>query len=272
MHNIQPKVSIIMGIYNCANTLKESIDSLINQTYTNWELIMCDDGSTDDTFFIAKKYADQFENINVIQNEKNYGLAYSLNECIKHASGEYIARQDADDLSRPNRLYKEVSILDRFPQYDIVSTAMAFFDETGYWGEIKSVEKPQPNDFIVQSPFCHAPSMIRRQALLDVKGYRTNRKTYRVEDYDLWFRMYANGSRGYNIQEVLYDVRDDRSAINRRKYIHRVKEAYVRFSGYKLLELPLASYIYALRALVVGLIPSVLYKEFRRRKYNIKRV
>ncbi|MCE7792508.1 glycosyltransferase [Salipaludibacillus sp. CUR1] len=265
-HN--PKVSIIMGAYNCAPTLTECIESLLNQTYTNWELILCDDGSTDQTYDIAEKYADAYKQIILIQNKKNEGLAYTLNRCLKYAKGDYIARQDGDDRSRPERLEKETAVLKNHPEFDIVSTGMAFFDERGYWGEMTSAERPQPGDFITQSPFCHAPCMIRRQALLDVKGYSTDRKTYRAEDYDLWFRMYANGSRGYNIPEPLYDVRDDRGAIARRKYIYRLNEAYVRFTGYKRLKLPFKSYPYVLRTLIIGILPGWAYRKLRRKRYR----
>ena len=110
--------------------------------------------------------------------------------------------------------------------------------------------------------------MVRRKSLLDVNGYDTSKKTYRAEDYNLWFRMYANGSRGYNIQEALYEVRDDRNAIKSRKYSYRVNESYVRFHGYKLLKLPRKAYIYVFKALIVGLVPGKIYNKIRRRKYN----
>lgn len=84
-----PRVSIIMGIYNCESTLARSIDSIINQTYTDWELIMCDDCSTDNTLEVAKEYEDKYKNIKVIRNEKNMRLAYSLNQCLKIAQGGY---------------------------------------------------------------------------------------------------------------------------------------------------------------------------------------
>ena len=269
MHNMNPKISIIMGIYNCAATLQESIDSLLKQSFTSWELIMCEDGSTDDTYRIAKEYVSKYDNIFLIQNEKNLGLAHSLNKCLKISKGEYVARQDGDDLSKTDRLERQVQVLDNHPEYDIVSSGMIFFDENGYWGEINAIEVPEANDFMKQSPFCHAPSMMRKKALLDVEGYSTNKKTYRAEDYDLWFRMYANGSRGYNIQASLYEVRDDRNAIRRRKYRYRLNEAYVRFHGYRQLKFKKSSYLFVFRAIIVGLVPSAVYKKIRKRKYSL---
>ena len=121
-------ISIIMGIYNCENFLRESIDSILNQTYTNWELIMCDDGSSDNTYMIAKEYEKNFpDKILVIKNEKNMGLNYTLNNCLSKAKGKYIARQDGDDISERNRFEKEIEFLESHPQYSIVSCNMFYF-------------------------------------------------------------------------------------------------------------------------------------------------
>lgn len=267
MNEKKPKISVIMGIYNCASTLSESIDSILRQTYTNWELIMCDDGSEDHTYKIAKQYSDQYKNIKLIRNQDNRGLAYTLNQCLQYVDGEYIARQDGDDRSKPERFEKQVEILDKYPEYSFVSSGMTMFDENGDWGEVTPIEKPGKFDFIKGSPFCHAPSMMRKEALIRIGGYIDTNKTLRVEDYDLWFRMYSKGFRGYNIREALYEVRDDRDAISRRKFKYRINEAYVRFNGYRMLKLPLKSYMYALKPILVGLLPIMLYKYYRKILY-----
>ncbi|MFQ9065328.1 MAG: glycosyltransferase family 2 protein [Eubacterium sp.] len=114
MSNSQPLVSVIMGIYNCADTLAESLDSLLVQTYQNFEIIMCNDGSTDNTFEIAKQYNDKYsDRIVLIENAKNMGLNYTLNHCLEYCKGEYIARMDGDDISLPLRFEKEVSFFGR---------------------------------------------------------------------------------------------------------------------------------------------------------------
>lgn len=135
---MQKKVSIIMGIYNCADTLEKAIESILQQTYDDWELIMCDDGSMDSTYEIATRFSRQYENIITFQNEKNMGLNYTLNECLKKAKGEYIARMDGDDISLPTRLEKEVTFLEQHKEYAIVSTNMVYFDENGDWGKSNS--------------------------------------------------------------------------------------------------------------------------------------
>ena len=139
-----PKVSIIMGIYNCADTLEEAVDSILEQSFTDWELIMCDDGSTDRTLELARQYIVKYpDKFIILQNEKNQGLNYTLNHCLKYAQGEYVARMDGDDLSLPERFEKEVAFLDNHPEYAIVSTPMIFFDEKGDWGCSKAIEVPQ---------------------------------------------------------------------------------------------------------------------------------
>ena len=122
-----PKISIIMGIYNCAETLPEAIDSVLTQTFSDWQLILCDDGSKDNTYGIAKEYQGRFpEKILLLQNEQNMGLNHTLNRCLQVASGEYVARMDGDDISLPTRLEKEAAFLDAHPEYAIVSTPMIF--------------------------------------------------------------------------------------------------------------------------------------------------
>lgn len=261
------KISVIMGIYNCKGTLSESVQCIFEQTYSNWELIMCDDGSQDGTFSIAERLAKLYpEKIKLLKNDKNYGLNYTLNRCLSVASGEYIARMDGDDRCFPERFAQEIAILESEPEIAIVSTDMDFFDESGVWGKATHPEYPQPKDFLHGSPFCHAPCMVRREAYQAVHGYTENEKLLRVEDYHLWLKMYKAGFRGKNIHQALYQMRDDRNAYNRRKFKYRLNEAYVKALSVKELGLPISGYIYALRPILVGLLPKGLYDKLHKRK------
>ena len=106
------KISILMGIYNCAATLPAAIDCILAQTVTDWVLILCDDGSSDHTYGIAKKYGDRYpDKIILLQNEKNMGLPYCLNRGIEIAKGTYIARMDGDDISFPKRFEKQLQYI-----------------------------------------------------------------------------------------------------------------------------------------------------------------
>ena len=219
MEAFMDRISIIMGIYNCADTLDEAIQCIINQSYKNWELILCDDGSSDNTYEVAEKYTKQFpDKIILLKNQKNEGLNATLNICLKHADGKYIARMDGDDVCSYDRLEKEIRFLEENPEFDIVSTNMLYFDEGGAFAKSKTKEFPQKEDFVFGTPFCHAPCMVKKEAYDAVGGYTVDGKLLRVEDYELWIKMYASGYNGYNMQEALYSMRDDRNAANRRKF------------------------------------------------------
>ena len=266
------KVSIIMGIFNCVETLPEAIDSLLGQTFKEWELILCDDGSTDNTYSVAEEYALKYPNkIVLIRNSTNMGLNYTLNHCLKYAKGEYIARMDGDDLSLPMRLETEVKFLNEHPEYAIVSTLMIYFDEQGEWGKGTAIEIPQIKDFVFHTPFhCHAPCMIRREAYEAVGGYTVDRRLLRFEDCNLWYKLYAAGYRGYNLQEPLYKMRDDRNAYHRRTPSARIRGVYVHWVGFHLVHMPIRYYPFLMleffKDLAIILVPEVLYTTLHKRK------
>lgn len=267
--DITKNISVIMGIYNCETTLSEAVDSILNQTYENWKLIMCDDGSTDNTYKVAEDYVNKYpDKIVLIKNDKNSGLNKTLNHCLQYADGDYIARMDGDDISLPIRFEKEITFLENKPQYDIVSSSMIYFDENGDWGQGSVVSYPQKENFISGTPFCHAPCMVRANVYKEVGGYSQNPKTLRAEDYDLWFRAYSLGHRGYNFSEPLYKMRDDENAYSRRKFKYAVNEAYVRYNGFKMLGLPVKTYLYALRPIIVGLLPKPIYMSLHHKRKN----
>lgn len=259
------RVSVLMGIYNCAKTLPEAIDSLLAQTFSDWELILCDDGSADDTVAVAESYRQQFpEKIILLKNERNMGLNYTLNRCLAQASGEFIARMDGDDLCSPDRFEKELRALQAHPDIAVVSTAMTYFDEEGTWAQGTINPYPQKEDFMRGTPFCHAPCMMRRSVMLEIGGYTDDPKFLRVEDFDLWVKLYAAGYKGMNLAEPLYHMRDDRNAASRRKFRYRINEARVICKAIRLLKLPARNYLRAVRPILVGLLPMWLYQKLHK--------
>lgn len=260
------RISVIMGIYNCANTLVEALDSLYSQTYKNFKIILCDDGSKDDTYKVAAEYTSKHDNIILIKNENNMGLNYTLNHCLKYADTEYIARMDGDDISLPTRFEKEIKFLDNHPEFAIVSTPMIYFDEQGEFMRGKGGNEPSIESLAKGTPHCHAPCMVRREAYEAVDGYTVSPKLLRVEDYHLWYKMYLKGYRGYNLEEALYAMRDDRNAIDRRKFKYRVNGCRVRYLICRDFHLSIKSYIYILRPIVVGLLPKSTYLFLHKRK------
>lgn len=264
------KISVIMGIYNCENTLGEALDCIINQTYTNWEVIMCDDHSSDNTIQIAEQYVQKYpEQFVLLKNRENHGLNYTLNKCLKVASGEYIARMDGDDLCAENRFAKEVTMLEENKDIAIVSADMYFFDEKGVWGRTNTEDCPTKESFLRATPFCHAACMVRKEAYLAVDGYSVSEKLLRVEDYHLWIKMYAKGYKGMNIQEPLYSMRDDRDAQGRRKFKYRLNEAYVKKIAIKDLGICKINYIYCLIPILKGLTPPFVYRILHRKRQKI---
>lgn len=266
---MKQKISVLMGVYNCASTLEQAVEAIQAQTYQNWELILCDDGSTDDTYQVAQALAQKDSRIMLIQNEHNCGLNITLNRCLSLATGEYIARMDGDDDCVPERFEKQLRFLESHPEFDIVSSPMILFDETGEWGRTMAKEYPQPEDVVTGSPICHAPVMMRKVCIDAVNGYTEDTRMLRVEDVNLWIKLYAAGYRCYNIQEPLYRMRNDQNALNRRKYKYRVNSVYVRLQGCKILHLGPKCYIKAVKPMIIGLVPAKLRQWIRKKQRGV---
>lgn len=260
------RISVLMGIYNCASTLVEALDSLYAQTYQDFKVILCEDGSNDDTYVVAEKYAKSHDNIILLRNNCNMGLNYTLNRCLDYADTEYVARMDGDDISLPERFEKEIRFLDSHPEYALVSCSMIHFDENGDFRITMGQGEVKKKDFIVRTPVNHAPCMIKTEALKSVGGYTVDDRLLRVEDYHLWCKLFASGYRFYMMKEPLYKMRDDVNAYKRRTLKNRINEAYARHIGYKMIHLPWYVQIFALRPILVHLIPNFVYKCFHRNK------
>lgn len=271
---MKPKVSIIMGIYNCESTLRESIESILEQTYDNLELIMCDDCSNDNTYDIAKEYADRDPNkIKLIKNRKNMTLAPTLNRCLELADGQYIARQDGDDISLKDRLEKQVDFLEKNNEYDLVASQMISFDERGIKG-IRGVKVPIPDKFIMirGTAFCHATILAKRKVYTELGGYRVTKYTTRCEDMDLWFRFFERGFKGYNLSEALYKVRDNDEAYKRRTLKNYFNVFLINYRGYNKLHIPKKYYFYLLKPLITAFIPVFIIKKYHNKSSKLTNV
>ena len=263
------RISVIMGIYNCASTLVEALDSLMAQTYQGFKVIMCDDGSSDDTYQVAEKYAADHPGYFVlIRNDRNMGLNYTLNHCLEHADTEYVARMDGDDISMPTRFEKEINFLDQHLEFAIVSTPMVYFDEQGEFGRGSGGGEATKRAFIYGTPHCHAPCMVRLEAYKAVGGYSVSPRLLRVEDYHLWLKMYALGYRGYNLDECLYAMRDDRNAMARRTWKGSINEMNVHLLACRKLKLPLKGYIYSFFPILKQMLPRFIYLYFHKKRLN----
>ena len=233
------KISVIMAVYNCAEYLPDAIESILNQTYTNWELILCDDASADNTYEVAKRYRDSNpEKIILVKNKENKKLSYGLNKCLKLANGKYVARMDGDDKCLPERFERQVAYLKAHPEYDLVGTAMQRFDDKGLGGINYSIDNPDYYTLRRHVPFHHATIMTYKYVYDKLDGYTDLPQVERVEDYDLWFRFYALGFNGNNLRDPLYLVREDRNAVKRRKRKYRINGIRTTIKGFSLLKYP----------------------------------
>lgn len=250
-------VSIIMGVYNIKNKdqFRQALESVRNQSYSSWELIVCDDGSTNDTRKQLQQFAKKDSRIRVIGYDTNQGLAHALNVCIQCAKGKYIARMDADDICLPERIQRQVDFLEKHKDIHFVGTAAELIDDTGVWGQRVMPEKPEKKTFLFRSPFIHPTVMFCSEILQAVGGYRVAKETRRAEDYDLFMRLYAFGYQGYNLSERLYQFREDGEALGRKKYRYRIDEMRVRWRGFQKLGLLPGGILYVIKPLIVGLIP-----------------
>ncbi|NDV77460.1 glycosyltransferase family 2 protein [Dysgonomonas sp. 511] len=191
-----PKVSVLMPIYNAEKYLSIAIQSIISQTFTDWELILINDGSTDKSEDIALSYADK--RIRYYKNDGNKGLIYTRNRMIGLAEGEYIAFLDSDDLSLPLRLSKQVAFLDNNPGYALCGTWCKMID--GENREIKKINMSVSDEevkctLLFANTFVQSSIMIRRQVL----AANPYDKDYPLaEDYELWCRL----SHSYNLKNI----------------------------------------------------------------------
>lgn len=199
-----PTVSILFPIYNTASFLKESIDSILCQTYTDFELIALDDCSPDN----AKEILEEYDDPRIVRyrGERNQGLANVLNVGMNMARGKYVARMDSDDISLPNRLEVQIKYLKEHPDIDLCSCGMELFGaRSEIWVRESDPEKIKITA-LHHSPILHASSVWRKESF-DKFGLRFRQDMVPAEDYDMWCRAIAAGLKLVNIPEVLYRYR-----------------------------------------------------------------
>lgn len=145
---------------------------------------------------------------------------------------------------------------------------MSFFDDEGIFGKMIYDAAPQPKDLLHGSQFCHAGALMRRDILEELGGYSENKDTLRVEDYDLWVRMYAAGYRGFNTQEILYNMRDDRNAISRRTFQSRINESKVILRAGKAFGFKRKACLYSAIPIIKSACPQFVYKIVHKHRLN----
>ena len=263
-----PRVSIIMGVFNGEYRLDKAVNSIMDQSFVDWEFIICDDGSTDKSYEKLLIYSQRDNRIVVIRNDANIGLAQTLNNCLNKSQGEYIARMDDDDFAHKDRLLKQVEFLDKNPEYGIVATGRNFVDHQGVWGKDTYSGERTSLDIFKGNYFAHPTVMIRKSVYDSVQGYSTDPSIGRMEDVDLWCKMYSEKIKGFVIKDILLDYFESRNSMIRRKYRHRITEFKLKMKYRESLQIPLYYSIFAYKTLLVGLLPNSLIKFIHSIRFN----
>ena len=229
------KVSVVMPVYNGEKYLKEAIDSILNQTYTDFEFIIINDCSEDNTEKIILEYKD--ERIVYLKNEFNMGISRTLNRGIEISKGEYIARMDADDISLPNRFEKQVAYMDEFKMVGVLGTGIIIFgegiEEIPY--SFASDMQQAKADLFFNSSLAHPTVMIRKKVLL-VNNLAYEEEYEGLEDFVLWWRISKFAEVNSLEEKLLYyrkhlsQVTKTRSKEFYRKYNRFIKERLSVFS------------------------------------------
>ena len=260
-------VSVLMSVYNGAPTLEKAAASVLAQTYRNLELILCDDASTDDTWRIMQRIAAQDARVTVFQNKTNRGLGASLNGCLSRAGGEYIARQDADDVSDPDRIERTMDfLLSSGAPY--AACGVRVFDDGGVWSTRQYPQKITTHIIAQKNPFFHPTMVFRRAVLEGVGGYSETPETRRTEDYDLVMRLAAEGVIGENLPEILYSVYEPKEAYLRHNAKTRLCEVRVRARGLRAMGSPASDYIYLVKPLIMACVPRGLMRSLKRLQWE----
>ena len=263
-------VSVIMSVLNGEKTVSRAIISILEQTYKSFEFIICDDGSSDNTWDILTKWQKKDARIILLRNSGKIGLAASLNRCLEIARGEIICRQDADDISSQTRISKMLDYIQE-KSLPYAGCAVRIIDDDGEWSRRSYPETITRHDIVKANPFFHATLLLRREAIDSVNGYRVAPETSRTEDYDLIMRLAAKGIVGCNYQEYLYTVHEDRKEYkNKHKRKTRLQEFRTRRNGYRIMQVPVYEYIYLLKPLVLCLVPLSLLTKLKEIQWKRK--
>ena len=231
--NIVPKISLIMSVYNGEDYLAETVESVLCQTFTEWEFIIINDCSTDNTSKILAEYASKDARVKVHTNETNLRLPSSLNKALSLAEGKYIARMDADDICMPDRLQKQYDFMEANPNVDLSSCRFLTLKNGAYSsggcggkGDSESIKAL----LLVTNPILH-PGIIAKADVIKELGYDKNFTC--TEDMELWTRFVLNNKRVEILSEYLmiYRLHDkqitETTLDKQRKEVINVQKKYL---------------------------------------------
>lgn len=214
---MQPLVSIIFPCYNAEKYLRYSLESLLNQTYSNLEIVCINDGSTDNTLPMLEAYRQKDKRVVIVDNPKNLGLIGSLNKSFAFIKGEYFARMDADDFSPPERIALQLDFLIKNPQYDLVSSAYNYFRKNGSVLEYVAPLGRLPHSLkfisLFSTPLAHG-SLLGKTSLIKKGLYYYDKNFTHAEDFELFSRLLWQDVPVTNMKQSLYQARLNEGSVS----------------------------------------------------------
>ncbi len=265
-NNNVPAISVVMSVYNGSKYLEKGINSILNQTFSDFELIVCDDGSSDNTYAILEEMQKSDERIVLLRNETNQGLAYSLDKAISVAKSNILARQDADDESALNRFEVQYPFVMEHPEYAIVGTSY-YSVRNGENTLITPKYEPQAKDMAWDGGFMHPSWMMRKDQLEKVGFYTVSEYTRRNQDYHLVMKLYGEGMKMCNMPDALYYYSNDEDTFKRTRNRKRlVATLWIRWDAYRRNKFPFWMYFILLKPIVKWCMPNFIVKKYYYRK------
>lgn len=213
----QPLISVIMPVYNGEKYLAEAIESILDQTYKNFEFIIINDGSIDDTEKIILEFKKKDQRVKYISLDNNSGISEALNRGIKLATGEYIARMDCDDFSTETRFSEQIEYLTNNPNVDVLGSYFCLFYEDKK--DCRIVPAYALDIYNGKPPVHHPTCMLKRKIFIEYGHY--NSEFNNAEDVELWFRWFSQGVKFSNLPKVLYQKRIHEGSVSIAKMRHQ---------------------------------------------------
>lgn len=221
-----PEITVLLPAYNASDVISEAIESILNQSFENFEFLIINDGSTDNTLDIIQSYAKKDTRIRIL-NQNNMGLIATLNRGLATSSAKFVARMDADDISLPNRLQLQLDTIKNNPKISVCGSSIEIIETNE-----KSIKETAPNKIkaisIFASPLVHPSVLMNKHDVLSVGGYSPH--ALHAEDYDLWDRMISRGFQLSNTKEICLKYRLN---IHKSRQNYSVQMAHTTYMIYR---------------------------------------
>lgn len=225
-----PRITVVMPVFNGEKFIREAIESVLAQTYRNFVFLIINDGSTDASMSIVNDFED--DRIKIIENDGNQGLVKSLNKAFSDIDTEFIARMDCDDIWYPEKLSRQVALLDKQPGIGVCGTCALCFGDKNYIQKFPETNEQIKVGLLFHCMMCH-PSVVFRTSVLKSSGLEYEESFYPAEDYRMWIRA-VGVTQLYNLQEVLIKYRTHHSQVSnlmwdiQEQTVDRIRESQLR--------------------------------------------